>query len=431
MDTNLISCTILLLIVVASPIYANDCPVVTKQGTYGSISGGRLTNCNKEVFKLKFGQQMAVKLTWNSFNVGGDMPYCTDGNMKIYLGCGEYSWNNDQIAEFCSGNMVPDTPHDIYAYTDCLTIELKHNVWSKKGSFSASYDKYRGTGMDTCSSTSKKEFSSSKGVIASPNWPRSTLSSCKWELDRSSRDGYLIHFMDIKKQRWCSSDKQQIEVEDEEDFKYGKEICSPKTEIRYFKPDVDFKYKKGTDWNGRGFVVGWVAFRDPYDVTYGFTMAGYIAAAIIIPLCFICCIACYVIRKRRGYVFGRGPNYVPPTGQTVPPPPPGTVTYQSTGGTATVHPPNPTGAPAAYPTQHYGQPAYPPPAQGVYPAQTYAPPPQGYPPTAPQGAYPPPQQPAYPPPQGYAPPPQQAGYATAPPTYNEAQSPLLEQKPPQ
>ena len=55
---------------------------------------------------------------------------------------------------------------------------------------------------------------SSKGVIASPNWPRSSLTYCKWELDRSSRDGYLIHFMDIKKQRssYCYSDDQKIEV---------------------------------------------------------------------------------------------------------------------------------------------------------------------------------------------------------------------------
>ena len=54
-------------------------------------------------------------------------------------------------------------------------------------------------------------------------------------------------------------------LSDENDFKYGKDICTPETGIRYFKPDVDLKYNQGSDWNGRGFVVGWVAFRDPYD----------------------------------------------------------------------------------------------------------------------------------------------------------------------
>lgn len=86
MDINLILCSILLLFVVASPIYTYDCPVVEKKGTSGSISGGVSTGCNKEVFKLNFGQEMAVKLTWNSFNVGGDMPYCTDGNVKVFIG---------------------------------------------------------------------------------------------------------------------------------------------------------------------------------------------------------------------------------------------------------------------------------------------------------------------------------------------------------
>ena len=63
--------------------------------------------------------------------------------------CGDY-FSRTEIAEFCSGNMIPDTPHDIYAYTDCLRIELDGNLFTKKGTFSASYEKYNGYGLDSC-----------------------------------------------------------------------------------------------------------------------------------------------------------------------------------------------------------------------------------------------------------------------------------------
>ena len=54
---------------------------------------------------------------------------------------------------------------------------------------------------------------------------------------------------------------------DAKDFSKGKYLCSPKrVEKRYFKPNVEMKYIQGADlnWNKRGFVVGWVAFKDPY-----------------------------------------------------------------------------------------------------------------------------------------------------------------------
>ena len=67
-----------------------DCPERQLSGTSGTIYAGDQTsgtgNCNKEVIKVKFGRSMAVKLTWEHFNVGGDMPYCSAGNVKIETG---------------------------------------------------------------------------------------------------------------------------------------------------------------------------------------------------------------------------------------------------------------------------------------------------------------------------------------------------------
>ena len=71
-------------------VLSQDCPEKRMSGTFGSVSGGNkgvgTSFCNKEVFKLEFGRSMAVKLSWTYFNVGGDMPYCTDGNLKIEAG---------------------------------------------------------------------------------------------------------------------------------------------------------------------------------------------------------------------------------------------------------------------------------------------------------------------------------------------------------
>ena len=34
--------------------------------------------------------------------------------------------------------------------------------------------------------------------------------------------------------------------------------------VRFFRPTVKLTYRQGTDWNKRGFVVGWMAFKNPY-----------------------------------------------------------------------------------------------------------------------------------------------------------------------
>ena len=52
----------------------------------GTISGGDKYGCKSEVYKIDFGSKRPVKLTWTSFNVGGEMPICSSGNLKVKVG---------------------------------------------------------------------------------------------------------------------------------------------------------------------------------------------------------------------------------------------------------------------------------------------------------------------------------------------------------
>ena len=56
------------------------------------------------------------------------------------------------------------------------------------------------------------EKSQPSGVLASPNWPSSTLTQCAWKLDRSSDRSYLVSVMDIANNEYhldCGSDAVQ------------------------------------------------------------------------------------------------------------------------------------------------------------------------------------------------------------------------------
>ena len=72
-----------------------------------------------------------------------------------------------------------------------------------------------------------------------------------FEKARRKGESFLQYFVKVV---WLNKVKIVIFL-DENDFKYGKDICTPENGIRYFKPDVDLKYKQGSDWNGRGFVA--------------------------------------------------------------------------------------------------------------------------------------------------------------------------------
>jgi len=44
----------------------------------------------------------------------------------IFFSCKDHPLYADKIAEFCTKNMVPSTPHDVYANTDCIYLVVEH-----------------------------------------------------------------------------------------------------------------------------------------------------------------------------------------------------------------------------------------------------------------------------------------------------------------
>ena len=76
-----------ILLATFTTTFAYDCNTVTKTGMYGTLSGGNQYGCSRKKYDISFGRTMAVKMTWTSFNdIPGDMPYCTDGYIKVYAG---------------------------------------------------------------------------------------------------------------------------------------------------------------------------------------------------------------------------------------------------------------------------------------------------------------------------------------------------------
>eukprot|EP00111_Clytia_hemisphaerica_P002434 TCONS_00006967-protein len=410
--------TILLLSVHAAS--STSCQEKVYGGVSGTIHGGDHAPippndfCTKEVIRVVFGRTMAVKLNFESFDIAGDMPYCISGNMKIVAGCSEY---DTEIAEFCSGNMRSSLPHDVYAYTSCLTITLnfKNGNLGNRGGFRGYFSEYSAGGLDSCKYTGTgPPLTSYTGVIATPDWPAlSLLDKCNWELGGGSDDGYLIHIMDLRdtSSRLCwKGEVQKITIRDEKEHTAGSYYCNRNTRVEYYKPRIQLGYQKNSNWNNRGFVVGWVAFRDPYhdsSGSSGSSVGGTITIVIVVIFVVVFAVIA-AIRRRRGYIFSQGrPVVMTPTGVTAPPTtgPPAVVTYSNTT--------KPGDETKNYPTQQFV-----PPPSGAQPPSQY-PPPAQYPPPIAQGAYPPTAQ--YPPPQGGYPPPPQGAYPP-PPSYEVTQN---------
>ena len=75
------------LVLFIPTIWGWSCPTETSTGTSGSLNGGSKYGCSEKTYDINFGTKMAVKMTWISFNdIPGDMPYCTDGYIKVYAG---------------------------------------------------------------------------------------------------------------------------------------------------------------------------------------------------------------------------------------------------------------------------------------------------------------------------------------------------------
>ena len=69
-------------------VVINNCSSCNKvyNGRSGSISTQGEYGCDKEVFKIDFGNTENVKLSWEYFDVRGEMPYCLSGYLKVKVG---------------------------------------------------------------------------------------------------------------------------------------------------------------------------------------------------------------------------------------------------------------------------------------------------------------------------------------------------------
>ena len=88
-------------------------------------------NCQ---FDIKVSSGYALKLTWTTFDVKGDMPNCYDDYVEIYIGCRRKS-----IGKYCSDNSYK--PHDIYSPDNCLRIKFKSDSSGSGKGFKASYSR--------------------------------------------------------------------------------------------------------------------------------------------------------------------------------------------------------------------------------------------------------------------------------------------------
>eukprot|EP00111_Clytia_hemisphaerica_P002431 TCONS_00006961-protein len=340
---------ILMVLSLHGVIGQNDCPIKKLEGLYGTLNGGEQFKCDMETYEITFERntafgkaleplESAVVLEWRIFHVPANLPECAAGAVRVYKGCK----NKVEIAEFCSGNMISELPHNIYAYTDCLTVELDRMNAKQKGSFIARWyqltDK-QAAPVPGCSGTIKE----ARGIAGTLKWPKTTTTDCEFQLESEATNGYVIHIMDIAEGgTTCESLDQRIKVKDADEFSKGKYLCSPKrVDTRYFKPNIEMKYIQGADlnWNKRGFVMGWVSFKDPYhEEPSSGVSGGVIAAAIIIPLVLLILVVflvIFILKRRRGFVFhDQGPRFKPAATQP-PSGDPEAVAYNPQNGTTT------------------------------------------------------------------------------------------------
>ena len=88
-------------------------------------------NCQLDI---RVSSRYAVKLSWNLFDVKGDMPNCYDDYVEIYIGCSRTS-----IGKYCSDNIISAVPHDIYSPDNCLRIKFRSDSSGSGRGFLATY----------------------------------------------------------------------------------------------------------------------------------------------------------------------------------------------------------------------------------------------------------------------------------------------------
>ena len=104
---------------------------ITSPDYYSRSSYANNQDCQLDI---KVSSGYAVKLTWSSFDVKGDMPNCYDDYVEIYIGCRRKS-----IGKYCSDNSYK--PHDIYSPDNCLRIKFRSDSSGSGKGFVAAYSR--------------------------------------------------------------------------------------------------------------------------------------------------------------------------------------------------------------------------------------------------------------------------------------------------
>lgn len=105
--------------------------IITSPDYYSRSSYANNQNCQ---FDILVSSRYAVKLTWTTFDVKGDMPSCNDDYVEIYIGCSQKS-----IGKYCSDNSYK--PHDMYSPDNCLRIKFRSDGSGSGKGFRASYSR--------------------------------------------------------------------------------------------------------------------------------------------------------------------------------------------------------------------------------------------------------------------------------------------------
>ncbi|XP_073253631.1 dorsal-ventral patterning tolloid-like protein 1 [Porites lutea] len=413
-------------------------------GSYGRITSpdyySRSSYANNQDCQLdiKVSSGYAVKLTWSYFDVKGDMPNCYDDYVEIYIGC-----SRNSIGKYCSDNSYK--PHDIYSPDNCLRIKFRSDSSGSGKGFVAAYSRISKSSLAPglsrfCSSKySPKTLSSNSGIMNSRNWPQdypSYYQDCYWKIEVGKDQRIKIAFMDFDLDNDFGCDDDKVKVKGgsssrsyDSSTTVRNSMCGSKSPF-FITSSYDriwIRFKSNSRNRKRGFVAGYVLYKDSKSSSTTSTITGIVVGIIILAVIAGCIYYVFVYRRRLAKRQAAAGQHAMTAQFQVPPPQVGVP-----------HPPPPS-QPGYGPPPPAGYGAPPPP--GTVPSPGYAPPPYSqvvaapYPQQDKTGQYPPPQggpapypvqqtagAPPYPPgqPLAVAPyPPEQPGgapgYPTAPP----------------
>ena len=108
-------------------------------------SGSNYANNQNCQFDIRVSSHYAIKLTWTTFDVKGDMPNCYDDYVEIYIGC-----SRNSIGKYCSDNINSYKLHDIYSPDNCLRIKFRSNSSGSGRGFQASYSSFSTSSSGKC-----------------------------------------------------------------------------------------------------------------------------------------------------------------------------------------------------------------------------------------------------------------------------------------